>query len=362
MPGQIKYNSINIDFENDWVRFNPNLISDGSHVQAASGITQTVKLFEQERISTQLRNSPGQDQIQLQRFFEYANDGSTFELTRNRDLGTYISFEGGGNSALVPTITPRGLQTNDKVAGTFTQTAVANSSWYLDPSTGLQTVVPTTNNIPRFPGGKYAQHGIQIDGARTNDADPDMDPATSSWTATTTTVDDDTTETKAPDGTNTAHKITSTGASGFITLDTGRTVTSNDYAFSAFLKANEATTVSVEMQIRGTGGGTAQLLGPFNLNATGSDGNGFTRYQLNYEDGVDPALTTNFEIRIRIIANARTFYAWCPQGEVGLFASSPIVSSGATRNAENLKFSSTNAPSKGVFISDAVAVNPKVTN
>ncbi len=334
--GRIEYDGNVIELTRPWTDFQPARRINSSRDQAESGIEETLFSFAQWFINARLNLLDPQEKAQLQRLFEYAEDGSSFTLIRDRELGTFIPFEGGIN----PSAAPRGLKTIDDVNGTFTRTNVASSAWYLDEGTGLVTLRDGAN-VPRFPTGKYGA-GLQVDGARTNDADPDMDPASSSWTATTLTVDDDTTETLAPDGTSTAHKLTSTGASGFITLDTGRTVTSNDYTFSIYMKANEATTVSVEMQIRGTGGGTAQLLGPFNLTATGSDGNGFTRYQLNYEDGVDSALTTNFEIRIRVPTSGHIFYAWCPQGEVGLFASSPIVSSATLRNTEKITFASAN--------------------
>ena len=92
MPGRITYNGINIDFKNEWVKFDDPLISNSSRRPAMSGIAQTVKFYEQDFISALLRNAPGQDQIQLRRFFQAVNDGRTFSLTRDIDLGTYISF------------------------------------------------------------------------------------------------------------------------------------------------------------------------------------------------------------------------------------------------------------------------------
>lgn len=335
MPGRISYNGIFIDFQNEWVRFDPLLISNTSSRQFQSGIKEHLKFFEQEFISTEMRLVPGQDEIQLQRFFEYANDGSTFELWRDKDLGTYISFEGGGNSATVPTITPRGLQTNDKVAGTFTRTAVADSAWFLDPSTGLMTVVPNTNHIPRFVAGRYGQHAIQIDGAATNLIDAPSGPYDSgNWVASNITATANTTETLDPAGTNLADKLLTTASNGSITYTSG-TAVGNDAAYSFWLKTSSGSESAV-LRIDGSGGG-----GFTNANIT------ITPAWREFKMTTDTSgFTSNLRVRLTVADNSTVVYGW-GAGLFDSFTFSPgtigaASSSSITRNAEKLTFLSAN--------------------
>lgn len=334
MPGRISYNSINIDFINEWVKFNPKLALNGSHVQAMSGVTQTVKFFEQEFISTEMRLVPGQDEIQLQRFLEYANNGSTFELTRDRNLGTYISFEGGGNSATVPTITPRGLQTNDKVAGTFTNIAVADAAWFLDPSTGLITVVPTTDNIPRFVAGRYGQHAIQIDGAAANLIDSPSGPFDSgNWITSNLTAAANTTETLDPSGANTADKLTSTASGGNTDYDSS-TAIGNDAAMGVWLKSTSGN-VSARLDIQGTTSGSNQK----NITVTPE----WKRFSHTADtSGYLGSLT----FRIQFVNNSNIMYAWGASGfdsaKFDLGTVGALSTSVKTRGADKLTFASAN--------------------
>jgi len=337
MPGRISYNGIFVDFQNEWTRFNPNLISKSNVVRSASGIAEHLKQFEQEFISTEMRLVPGQDEIQLQRFLEYANDGSTFELWRNRDLGTYISFEGGGNSATVPTITPRGLQTNDKVAGTFTRTNVNDSAWYLDPSTGLMTVTPNSiSHIPRFVAGRYGQHAIQIDGAATNLIDAPSGPfGTGNWAATTMGLSANTNETQDPAETNIADRLTASAGSAFVQY-TSSTAVGNDVAISVWLKSSTGN-VSCRFSIRGTSGGSVEetftvtpVWTPFSMTADTSTG-----------------FTGDLIMRYGIDTNTEIVYAW-GAGLYDSFEFDPGIigatqtSSSITRNAELLTYLSAN--------------------
>jgi len=346
MPGRISYNGIFIDFINEWVRFNPLLVSNTSSRQFQSGIKEHLKFFEQDFISTEIRLAPGQDQIQLQRFFEYANDGSTFELWRDPNLGAYISFEGGGNSATVPTITPRGLQTNDKVAGTFTQTAVADSSYFLDPSTGLMTVVPTTNHIPRFEAGKYGQHAIRIEGARTNLLTVPSDMTHADWTGSLgITPAKDTSETKDIMGTNLFSKLTATSESGLMRYDTSTAISTNDGVFSVYLKSQSAT-VAGKIRISSTTAG--QLTGKnISVVPNGPESEGYTRFNVVHNSS--GSVADNWRIEVEIDTNTEIMYGGAAQIEAGaadlLFPSNPIgivSTSSVARGADKLLFASAN--------------------
>jgi len=335
MPGRISYNGIFIDFQNEWVKFDDPINSIVSSKQTRSGIVEINKFFDQQIITATMRLSPGQDEIQVRRFFEYANDGSTFELWRDPNLGTYISFEGGGNSATVPTITPRGLQTNDKVAGTFTNTAVADAAWFLDPSTGLMTVVPTTNHIPRFEAGKYGQHAIRIDGAAANLIDKPSGPFDAdNWAVSNVTATANTTETLDPSGANTADKLLTTSSSGTITYTSG-TAVGNDVAHGIWLKCNSAT-VAGFIDIRGTTGGNS----PEAITMTTE----WQRFSMTQDTST--IYTGDIQGRITITPNAAVVYAWSGNlydsakfdlGTVGALSTSAV-----TRGADKLTFASAN--------------------
>ncbi len=336
MPGRIKYNGINIDFQNEWARFDPLLLSKANVVRSASGIAEHLKQFEQEFISTQIRFSPGQDEIQLQRFFEYANDGSTFELWRDKNLGAYISFEGGGNSATVPTITPRGLLTNDKVAGTFTRADTADSSWYLDPSTGLMTVVPTTANIPRFEAGKYGQHAIRIDGAAANLITDPSDFGTN-WVQASQTLDANTSETLDPNGGSTADKLIATAGNGLSRFTTS-TASGNNVTLAGWVKCPSGT-VGASLVIDDT--------------VSGTDNTGITvttEWQRVSFTADTSGFGGNLRFSINITDNTDIIYVWgfCAfdSAQFDLGTVGALSSAAVTRGAERLTFASANTVNK----------------
>jgi len=148
--GRIEFDGNFIDLARPWTSFQARRPLNESSVQAESGVEQIITKFTQWLINTRLNLTSPQEKAQLQRLFEFAEDGSTFTLIRDRNLGTYINFEGGIN----PTAAPRGLKTNDDVDGTFTRALTTDSAWYLDEGTGLLTVRNVVDQ-PRFPEGKY---------------------------------------------------------------------------------------------------------------------------------------------------------------------------------------------------------------
>ncbi len=335
MPGRISFNGIHIDFQNEWVKFDDPINSNVSSRQSRSGIVEINKFFDQQIITAQMRLAPGQDEIQVRRFFEYANDGSTFELWRDRNLGAYISFEGGGNSATVPTITPRGLQTNDKVAGTFTRAGTADSAWFLDPSTGLMTVSPsTTANIPRFEAGKYGQHAIRIDGAAANLITNRVSNA--AWTKSNMTAAP-TTETLDPAGNNSnVDKLTATSASGNAFFNTS-TAVGNNAAFGIWLKSTTGS-VDSQLSIEGTTGSTGLVIKNIIV---------LPKWQRFAVSQDTTSYTGDLRARVLIEDNTDIIYSWfTPQlfdsaefdlGTVGVLSTSTV-----TRGAEKLTFASAN--------------------
>lgn len=345
MPGRIIYNSINIDLVREWNRFSVRNAVNNVSVQSMAGIQQTANFFDQDFITAERERITAQEVIELEQFYEFAKDGSTFSFERDRNLGTYISFEG------------KSLNTNDGTAGTFAITEVTDSAYYLDPSTGLMTTVgitATDSNTPRFPAGKYGG-GVLIEGARTNlnDRPHDFDPVTASWVAVDITVTANTTETKDTRNTNLADKLVSSGGTRTHTFTTGTVV--DDCTFALLCKAPTGET-DIVLAIEGTSGGQV-LSGTLNIPSNGPEPNGFTRVQVRYDDS-GSALTGNLRFII-VQENATTLYCDHAQFETGtdqFFASQPIgmatTTSSITRNAENLEYSTTD-----VFNQDKITVS-----
>ncbi len=259
-------------------------------------------------------------------------------MWRDKNLGAYISFEGGGNSATVPTITPRGLQTNDKVAGTFTHTAVADAAWYLDPSTGLMTVVPTTNHIPRFEVGKYGQHAIRIDGAAANlivePSGPFDDGGADNWAATDITATVNTTETLDPSGANTADKLLTTAPGGDVTY-LSRTAVGNNVAAAIWLKTNsgsEGGSLTLTGSTSGTSGAEAITITPE-----------WQRFTITDDTS---GYVGNIKFTVGIDDNATTVYAWSgnlyDSAEFDLGTVGALSTAVKTRGADKLTFPSVN--------------------
>ncbi len=323
--GRIEYDGNVIEFTRPWTDFQASRAVKSSSVQAASGVEETLFGFAQWFINARLNLLDPQEKAQLQRLFEYAENGGSFTLIRNKDIGAYINFEGGIN----PTAAPRGLKTNDDIDGTFTRTNVADSAWYLDEGTGLMTLRDGTD-VPRFPAGKYGA-GIQIDGAAVNLITNRTSNA--AWLKTNMTAVT-TTETLDPAGGSNADILTATATNGQALFATA-TAPGNDLSFGIWLKSR-AGNVSCTMVISGA--------------STGLTSAGITvtpiwqRFVLNVDT---TGFTGNLASTIIIDTNTEIAYCWhTPQlfdsalfdlGTVGA-----LSTSGITRNAEKLTFASAN--------------------
>lgn len=332
--GRIEFDGNFINLDRPWSDFQPRRPVNRSSVQAESGIEQTITKFSQWFINARLNLLNPQEKAQLQRLFEYAEDGSSFTLIRDRNLGAYINFEGGIN----PAAAPRGLKTNDDVDGTFTRTNVADSAWYLDEGTGLLTLRDGAD-VPRFPAGKYGA-GIQIDGAAVNLLVNRISNA--AWTKTGMTAVT-TTETLDPAGNNSnVDKLTATGALGNASQQTS-TPKGNNAAASIWLKSSVGN-VSCRLQISGTTGTdfiTITVTPEWTLFSHTADTSGFTG---------------DIAFVLFIVTNTEFVYSWhTPQlfdsAEFSLGTVGALSTSSITRNAEKLTF-----PTVNVFDSDKVTV------
>ena len=326
--GRIEYDGNVIEFTRPWTDFQARRPIKSSTIPSGSGIEETLFFFAQWFINARLNLLDPQEKAQLQRLFEYAQDGGSFTLIRNKDIGAYINFEGGIN----PTAAPRGLKTNDDVDGTFTRTNVAGSAWYLDEGTGLMTLRDGAD-VPRFPAGKYGT-GIQIDGAAINLIDaPSGDFDAGNWAPTNMTVANDTAETLDPSGVNQAAMLTASAANGVIEY-TSATAVGNDVTFACWVKCSTGT-VAGTLTISGTTGGSDTTA----YTATTV----WTRVSLTSDTS---GFTGNLEASIDIDTNTEIIYLWgtglydsatFDLGTVGALSSSSI-----TRNAELITFPSAN--------------------
>ena len=320
--------NIDINFTRRWNKFLPIVMQNRIDNVAKSGIREHINFFKQDKISVAQNLQSATDFEQLRDWFDFAEDGSHFTLLRDRNLGAYMGFEG------------KSLADNDRNAGTFTRALVTDSAHYLDPSTGLVTAVNTVD-IPRFPAGQYGR-GVLIEGARTNLITRSETFGTT-WVPTNITVDNNTTETLDPAGNNTAEKLTASAANGTINFDTATATGSNDACFPVYLKSGQAGNVAAALLIIGDAGGSSTQA--ITVTPNGSDGNGFTRFEINVANA---GFTGDWQARIRIDTNTDVIYAWGAEFNAGAdvrFPSSYIkadAGSTVTRAVEALTYSTTN--------------------
>jgi len=322
--GRIEFDGNSINLNRPWSDFQPQRFTKKSELDMDSGLVETHKFFSKWFINARLNLLDPQEKAQLQRLFEYAEDGSSFTLIRDRNLGTHIPFEGGIN----PSAAPRGLKTNDDVDGTFTRDDVADSAWYLDEGTGLMRLRDGAD-VPRFPAGKYGA-GIQIDGAAINLLENRISNA--AWTKLGITAIT-TTETLDPAGGTNVDKLTSTSPGGSVSQQSGTPV-GNNVATEFWLKSSVGD-VACTLQVGGTTG-TANtgitvtpIWQPFSFSA---DSSGFTG-----DIGSALFITNNGDI----------VYCWhTPQlfdnARFSLGTVGPLSTSSITRNAEKLTYLSAN--------------------
>jgi len=239
---RIVYNNKHVDFSvplrigSGW-----NKEVSGSTIRMPSGVTEEVFLSSQHFPVFVLQNETTDIVQYLDDFYDYAQDGSTFDIVMDRDFGAYYAFN-------------NNVRSNDTTLATFTRALTTDSSYYVDPDTGLLTVVNTVD-IPRFPSGQFTR-GLLIEGARTNIITFPSAFDNAAWTksANITVPDANTTETDDPAGANNADLVTSTSTLETLTFTSG-TAVGNDVAVSVWAKTRSGN-VTFQFLITGTGGGT----------------------------------------------------------------------------------------------------------
>ena len=328
--GRIEFDGNVIELNRPWSSFQSRKAINRDVVQAESGLEQTLVKFEQYFVNARLNLLDPQENQEFRRLFEYAEAGGSFTLIRDRNLGTYIPFEGGIN----PVAAPRGLKTIDDVDGTFTRSLVTDSAWYLDEGTGLMTVRNVVDQ-PRFPEGKFGA-GIRIDGTAANLITHPSASENAAWTKNNCTAAT-TTETLDPAGVSNARIITGTGASPSLVFGSG-TAKGNNVADGIWLKVPTGT-LGVDLGLAGSGGGSDDD----SITIT-------TQWRRFSHTAATSGFTGNLDFRISGFANTDIFYMW-GAGMFDSFEFDPgtigaISTSSITMAAEKLTFPSANVINK----------------
>lgn len=335
--GRIEFDGNVIDLPRPWTSFQPRRPISEAPVQAASGKEQTLSLFSQWFINARLNLTDPQIARQFQRLFEYGENGATFTVIRDRDIGLYLNFEGGIN----PAAAPRGLKSHDDVDGTFTITGADDAAYYLDEATGLLKIAGAagTDDVPRFEAGKYGS-ALRIDGAAVNLITHPSVFDNAAWSKVSMTIGANTTETLDPAGTNIADKMTATGAAGIASFASS-TAIGNEVTAGVWLKCPSGT-VAVTLVLSGTGGGSDTKA----ITVT-------TEWQRFFIQKDSSGYTTFLQFGISIDDNTEIIYGYgaglyddfeFDPGTIGAASTAAI-----TRAAEKLTFPSINVINKEKF-------------
>lgn len=322
--GRLIYNSINVDLARRWQSFQDTNINIGTNTVAASGVESNSTYYDLDMLEIFRKSLTAQEMIELRQWYEFVKGGASFELLRDRGLGTMISFEG------------KSLNDINEVGVTFTRTNVNDTASYLDPSTGLQTFVNVANTA-RFPAGKFGS-GVLVEGTSDNICEESLDFTGTGWASSNVTVTDDTAETKDPFGNNNAAKCVTTSANGTVTYTTSTASSGKDITNSLFIKSSSGS-VAGDIIVRDSVDGN---LATVEFTATPV----WQKVQVTDEgsNGIG-----NILLRFTIDPNTTILYVYGGQIEPdALFASNFIKTDGGakTRNADLLLKATANVMDK----------------
>jgi len=309
--GKIEYNDIIFEFDRAWNIFTPERLNIITTNLADSGIEEDNEFYERYFIDV-LRNSLKPNEvIELERWYEYVKDGSSFKLWRDKDVYQFWGFEG------------KSTNDNDENAVTsFTRTGVANN---IDPYTGLVTSV--AENTARFESGKFGDTSgaLLIEDAITNiltDTE-DFDLA-GDWDSAHVSVT--TNQAIAPDGNLTADKLDGGIDQTIYNVNTATVIGTNDGCGSIWLRCTtETETVKIQLVDH-----ILTLLAEESVTVTTS----WQRFHVGYDN---PGTSgNNWGFQIKFTENATIVYAWGAQIEVGTRYPTSYITGEATRNTETL--------------------------
>lgn len=231
--------------------------------------------------------------------------------------------------------------------GTFARalSATLANAAYEDANTKLLKAIPdVANSGIRRVAGRFGGTGILIEGTDQNLLDTDID----NWTAAGVTIDDNTTEQPDPFDTFNAFRITHTSGQS-ITFTTGVAVSAVDAILSVYMKPRDRLGSDLTMFLVGsTAGGAPSFPVQVRMNSAASKKlNGFQRYELDFDQSVDPAMTGNWEVTLQWTASGGT-YVFAPNLILSRRHPNGVILGGSniSRLAESLKLITRDLPIK----------------
>jgi len=313
---RIIYNSINVDFLRHFNELEIYPIEKKFENESAGGIIETLDFFERYYIRALKERLSASEIDQLRRWYTYVKDGTSFSMYFDRNLVSYLSFEG------------KSTDTNNGTLGTFARTGAA---YTIDPYTGLLTSI--AEDIPRFMSGKFGA-GLLIERATTNLLTKSEEFDDVAWVKSNVTVNADTSETADPAGGNDADKLTASAANGTITYTTATAIGTNDGTFSIFLKAESQLTDNVVIYLKDDSPAT---LATETITVTPQ----WQRFDVNFATVGNNA--NNWVAQLEIVNNSDIIYAFGAQLETIVYPTGYVKTEAATasRNAEKIYYEDT---------------------
>jgi hypothetical protein len=315
---RISFNGMNVDFDRHLNTLQiANKESTIINKSAVSGVAEIIDLFEDVIVRAGVDRLSADLIDQLEEWYNYAKSGGLFDFIADQSLGMYLAFEG------------KSLLSNDGVAGTLTR---ATAAYVEDPDTGL--LVSVAANTARFPTGKFGR-GVQLQHQRENILIKSAAFDNVAWTASSITVDAETTEVADPIGTNTAEKCTTTGANGTLVQTTASQVLEQSACFSVYLRSVVPGKTAV-LTIKDDSGASLK-------SETVTLTTKWARYSAVY---VNSAVSNanNWRVEIKFTDDASVFYifgAMLEEGTNHLNAYVPTDAAAATHDADLLVYSLT---------------------
>ena len=229
--GRFKYNNIHVDFEREWNDFQVERANRQTVNEAFSGITETLEFFNRDIITLRRDWLTGSEIEQLEDWWEYVRDGSSFSLWRDKDVVLYLPFEGKSLT-----------DTANATTGTFARN---DTALYEDADT--KEVEFVAINTARFPEGKFGR-GLLMEGTLDNVCT--NEEAFNIWDVVTNiTATANSTDVKSPIGDNTAERLAPDGVGNPSLYETtGQAIGTTSATFSVWLRALSGSfTVSLEI-------------------------------------------------------------------------------------------------------------------